>query len=306
MEPGARRGEEVAPAPAGGEGGGAPRPPDAGPFTLANALTAAPAAAGAAGDAALRAAATCRRALAVYAVAALTDVLDGLAARLLGQHSRFGEILDPIADKLLAFCILVALVTAGRLPAWLAVLVIGRDLALVGAAHRPAVERPAGAHRAHPRRQVRHRHPGGAGAAGAGRGRRARRRRPSLAPWVAATGLLVAACMMVSWAQYGWTLAVELRRARRVGTRPLTSAAIASYEPGRVAVKARSSVVEHYLDTVGVVSSILTGPTESEHEGVGGVRQPLLLGGAGSLVLGRRDHLALLAAADLPCHGPDG
>jgi len=214
VEPGARRGGEVAPASVGGEGGREPRPPDAGPFTLANALTLlrlllAPLVMllYVRGDLPI--------ALTVYAVAALTDVLDGLAARLLGQHSRFGEILDPVADKLLAFCILVALVAAGRLPAWLAVLVIGRDLALVGAATAlqwsgrpvPIVPTRAGKYAtATLVALVLLVLAGDVGAAPPA----------SLAPWVAATGLVVAACMTVSWAQYGRTLALELRRARRL------------------------------------------------------------------------------------------
>jgi len=214
LEPGARRRQEVAPAPAGGEGGEEPRPPDAGPYTLANALTLlrlllAPVVM------LLYVQDEVRIALAVYAVAALTDVLDGLAARLLGQHSRFGEILDPIADKLLAFCILVALVTAGRLPAWLAALVIGRDVALVGVATalqwagRPVPIEPTRAGKyatATLVALVLLVLAGDVGAAPAA----------ALAPWVSATGLLVAACVTVSWAQYGRTLARELGRTRRL------------------------------------------------------------------------------------------
>ncbi len=49
------------------------------------------------------------RALAAFAAAAATDVLDGLVARALRQHTRLGAFLDPIADKLLAACALVAL-----------------------------------------------------------------------------------------------------------------------------------------------------------------------------------------------------
>ncbi len=187
---------------------------DAGPFTLANALT------------------TLRlllapvvmllyvrgeplAALLAYAAAAATDGLDGLAARLLNQHSRVGEILDPIADKLLAFCTLVALVTAGRLPAWLAVLVIGRDLALVSAATalqwsgRPVPIAPTRAGKYATATLV-----GLVLLVLAGDVEAAPR--AALAPWVAATGLLVAACVAVSWAQYGRTLVAELGRARRV------------------------------------------------------------------------------------------
>ncbi len=75
------------------------------------------------------------RALAAFAAAAATDVLDGLVARALRQHTRLGAFLDPIADKLLAACALVALAATSRLPWWLPALVVSRDLAqLAGAA----------------------------------------------------------------------------------------------------------------------------------------------------------------------------
>lgn len=75
------------------------------------------------------------RALAAFAAAAATDVLDGLVARVLRQHTRLGAFLDPIADKFLSGCALVALAATGRLPWWLAALVVTRDLAqLAGAA----------------------------------------------------------------------------------------------------------------------------------------------------------------------------
>jgi cardiolipin synthase len=137
VEPAAGRGGEVGAAGAG-EGGppGAPGPllpPDAGPFTVPNALTGLRLALApvflwlyASGDV--------RHALPVFAVAAASDLVDGLAARLLRQHSRLGEILDPIADKLLAFCALVALAWAGRVPVWLPALVVGRDAVIVSGA----------------------------------------------------------------------------------------------------------------------------------------------------------------------------
>jgi cardiolipin synthase len=75
------------------------------------------------------------RALAAFAAAAATDVLDGLAARVLSQHSRLGAFLDPIADKFLAASALFALYGRGRLPLWLPLFVVSRDLAqLAGAA----------------------------------------------------------------------------------------------------------------------------------------------------------------------------
>ena len=75
------------------------------------------------------------RALAAFAAAAATDVLDGLVARALRQHTRLGAFLDPIADKFLAACALFALSESGRLPLWLPILVVTRDLfQLLGAA----------------------------------------------------------------------------------------------------------------------------------------------------------------------------
>jgi cardiolipin synthase len=74
------------------------------------------------------------RALAAFAAAAATDVLDGLVARALDQRTRLGAWLDPIADKFLAACALFALAARGRLPMWLPLLVVGRDAAQLLAA----------------------------------------------------------------------------------------------------------------------------------------------------------------------------
>jgi cardiolipin synthase len=83
------------------------------------------------------------RALAAFAAAAATDVLDGLAARVLEQHSRLGAFLDPIADKFLATSALFALFWRGRLPLWLPLFVVSRDLAqLAGAAVLRTMRRP--------------------------------------------------------------------------------------------------------------------------------------------------------------------
>jgi cardiolipin synthase len=74
------------------------------------------------------------RALAAFAAAAASDVLDGLVARALRQRTRLGAVLDPIADKFLAACALVALAATRHLPAWIPALVVGRDLVLVAGA----------------------------------------------------------------------------------------------------------------------------------------------------------------------------
>ena len=76
-----------------------------------------------------------KRAIAAFAAAAATDGLDGLVARALNQKTRIGAILDPIADKLLATCAILALYARDRLPLWLPALMLGRDTAIfLGAA----------------------------------------------------------------------------------------------------------------------------------------------------------------------------
>ena len=75
-------------------------------------------------------------ALVVLATAGLTDGLDGLIARRSGQRTRLGAWLDPMADKLLLVTTFVVLTLPGldlanRLPIWLTVLIIRRDVVIV-------------------------------------------------------------------------------------------------------------------------------------------------------------------------------
>ena len=70
-------------------------------------------------------------ALAVFALAAASDLADGLAARLLNQKTRLGQILDPAADKLMLLTSFLVAAHTRAVPVWLAALVIGRDLLLV-------------------------------------------------------------------------------------------------------------------------------------------------------------------------------
>ena len=67
-------------------------------------------------------------AFAVFAVAGLSDALDGYLAKRFGFSTRFGRILDPIADKALMFAAFVMLAILGEAPLWLVVLMIGRDV----------------------------------------------------------------------------------------------------------------------------------------------------------------------------------
>ncbi|HXQ63283.1 MAG TPA: CDP-alcohol phosphatidyltransferase family protein [Steroidobacteraceae bacterium] len=70
----------------------------------------------------------------LFAVAALSDGLDGWLAKTFGWTSRLGKILDPIADKLLLVTVFITLVWIGRVPLWLAAAVVVRDLVIVGGA----------------------------------------------------------------------------------------------------------------------------------------------------------------------------
>ena len=71
-------------------------------------------------------------ALAVFLAAAATDLLDGYLARRWGQVTTVGTLLDPIADKLLISAALISLVAKQRVPAWMVILIIGREFAVSG------------------------------------------------------------------------------------------------------------------------------------------------------------------------------
>jgi cardiolipin synthase len=67
-------------------------------------------------------------ALAIFVIAGFTDFLDGFLARRLEQKSVLGTFLDPLGDKLLGTVAFIALSVQGLLPAWLAVIVVAKDL----------------------------------------------------------------------------------------------------------------------------------------------------------------------------------
>lgn len=68
----------------------------------------------------------------IFIAASLTDWLDGRMARRWNQVTRLGTLLDPVADKLLVAAALVSLVQVEMIDAWIAVLIIGRELAVTG------------------------------------------------------------------------------------------------------------------------------------------------------------------------------
>jgi CDP-diacylglycerol--glycerol-3-phosphate 3-phosphatidyltransferase len=71
-------------------------------------------------------------ATAIFLFASLTDWLDGYLARKKGLVTVMGQLLDPTADKLLITSAIICLVKLGRVPAWAAVVIIGRELAISG------------------------------------------------------------------------------------------------------------------------------------------------------------------------------
>ena len=68
----------------------------------------------------------------VFALAALTDGLDGYIARSRQAVTTFGKVMDPVADKLLVAAALISLVSLDRLAAWVAMVIIAREFAVSG------------------------------------------------------------------------------------------------------------------------------------------------------------------------------
>ncbi|KAB2954163.1 CDP-diacylglycerol--glycerol-3-phosphate 3-phosphatidyltransferase [Heliorestis acidaminivorans] len=68
----------------------------------------------------------------VFIIAAATDGLDGYIARSRKQITRLGQFMDPLADKLLVSAALISLVELGKISAWIAVIIIGREFAVTG------------------------------------------------------------------------------------------------------------------------------------------------------------------------------
>ena len=70
-------------------------------------------------------------ALIIIVIASITDFLDGQIARRFNMQTAFGRLLDPIADKILVFCSVVALMIKFNFPLWIGLIIIGRDIVIL-------------------------------------------------------------------------------------------------------------------------------------------------------------------------------
>jgi len=71
-------------------------------------------------------------AAALFAIASITDWLDGYLARRMGIETVFGKFLDPIADKLIVMAALIMILPFNRVPAWMVLVILGREIIITG------------------------------------------------------------------------------------------------------------------------------------------------------------------------------
>lgn len=71
-------------------------------------------------------------AAAIFALASITDWLDGYLARRMGIVTIFGKFLDPIADKLIVMAALIMILPFNRVPAWMVLVILGREIIITG------------------------------------------------------------------------------------------------------------------------------------------------------------------------------
>jgi len=84
---------------------------------------------------------SCFIAALVFGAGAITDGLDGYLARATGTVTPLGKLLDPIADKILMISVLIPMVAAGRIPGWLAAIMLAREFSVTGVRMMAMVEK---------------------------------------------------------------------------------------------------------------------------------------------------------------------
>lgn len=67
-----------------------------------------------------------------FGLASITDILDGFFARKYGTVTKFGKFLDPLADKLLISMTMIMLIPLNRIPVWVVIVIIAREMAVTG------------------------------------------------------------------------------------------------------------------------------------------------------------------------------
>lgn len=67
-----------------------------------------------------------------FSLASLTDILDGFLARRYGHVTALGKFLDPLVDKILISVTMIMLIPLGRIPVWIVIIIIAREIALTG------------------------------------------------------------------------------------------------------------------------------------------------------------------------------
>lgn len=71
-------------------------------------------------------------ALAIFAIASITDMLDGMIARKYNLVTNFGKFMDPLADKLLVCSAMIAFIELDRIPCWIVIVIIAREFIISG------------------------------------------------------------------------------------------------------------------------------------------------------------------------------